>query len=199
MNHSRQRRRSLATRGAALTAALTFVLAPPAFAQDVAEETDPDLSELPAGPPQTDTATEADTGTEGSGTGIDLSGVVETDDEGNIIWNVETDTVDADEVVVEPTAIPETGLTGTGDIDAPALDEPQTDSGGGLEEAKAGTGNGLLLVLAIGGGVLVLAAAGFFLARTRRQRKEELDQIEEVIDPLANERLAGEFAEPLLL
>ncbi len=193
MHQSRQRRRSLAKPAVVLSTAAVFtsLLTAPAFAQDVAQETDPELSELPAGPPETDTSTAP----EDPG-GLDLSGVVETDDEGNIIWNVEADTVEADEVVVEPTPIPDAGLTGTGDVDAPPTDEPEADSGGGLDEARAGTGNGMLLVLAIGGGVLLLATAGYFLVRMRKQRQEELDQVEEVIDPLANERLAGEFLEP---
>ena len=193
MDRRRQCRRSteFATRMAVAIVAFTALLTAPAFAQDQ----DPDLSELPSGPPDTAEETEADPD---AGTpGLDLSGVVEVDDDGNIIWNVETDTVDADQVVVEPTAIPEAGITGTGDLDRPATEPVADEDGGGtFEEATAGTGNGLLLVLAIIGGVLVLGAAGFFLVRMQRQRKEELEQIEEVIDPLASERLAGEFPEP---
>ena len=193
MDRRRQCRRStgFAIGTAAAGLACSMLLTAPALAQ----EEDPDLSQLPSGPPETaeETQTEGDTGN----SGLDLSGVVEVDDEGNIIWNVEADTVEADQVVVEPTAIPEPGITGTGGIDTPAT-EPVADEGegGGFEEATAGTGNGLLLVLAIAGGVLVLGAAGLFLFRMRRQRKEELDQIEDVIDPLASERLAGEFPEP---
>ena len=116
MDRRRQCRRSteFATRMAVAIVAFTALLTAPAFAQDQ----DPDLSELPSGPPDTAEETEADPD---AGTpGLDLSGVVEVDDDGNIIWNVETDTVDADQVVVEPTAIPEAGITGTGDLDRPA-------------------------------------------------------------------------------
>lgn len=192
MDRRRQCRRStgFATRMAVVILASTALLTAPALAQ----EEDPDLSQLPSGPPETAEETEPAAETN---PGLDLSGVVEIDEDGNIIWNVETDTVDADQVIVEPTAIPEPGLTGTGDLNGPATD-PAADEGGGggFEEAAAGTGNALLLVLAVAGGVLVLGAAGFFLARMQRQNKEELDQIEEVIDPLASERLAGEFPEP---
>ncbi|MEM7286462.1 MAG: type II secretion system F family protein [Actinomycetota bacterium] len=189
MDGRRQCRRStgFAIRLATATVACTALLTAPALAQGE----DPDLSELPSGPPETSEENSENP------VGLDFSGIVEVDDEGNIIWNVETDTVDADEVVVEPTAIPEAGITGTGNVDGPSS-EPVGDEGEGgtFEEAAAGTGNGLLLVLAIVGGVLVLGAAGIFLVRMRRQKKEELDQIEEVIDPLASERLAGEFLEP---
>ena len=194
MDRRRQCRRStgFATRMALVILASTALLTAPAIAQ----EADPDLSQLPSGPPETAEETETEPGTESS-PNLDLSGVVEVDDEGNIIWNVETDTVEADQVVVEPTAIPEPGLTGTGDVNGPVDDPTAGDGeGGGFEEAAAGTGNGLLLVLAIVGAVLVLGSAGFFLFRMQQQRKEELDQVEEVIDPLASERLAGEFPEP---
>ena len=157
MDRRRQCRRStgFAIGTAAAGLACSMLLTAPALAQ----EEDPDLSQLPSGPPETaeETQTEGDTGN----SGLDLSGVVEVDDEGNIIWNVEADTVEADQVVVEPTAIPEPGITGTGGIDTPATEPVANEGeGGGFEEATAGTGNGLLLVLAIAGGVLVLGAIG---------------------------------------
>ncbi len=192
MAHACQLRRSATKAGMAGTALATIVstialLTAPGFAQD-----NPDLSELPAGPPEETTEGEEGEDTGSGGPLLDLG--FETDEEGNLI--LETDTTEAD-LTVDPTPIPETGIAGTGDPEADIGADPVADDGE-LEPAAAGSdsGNTMLLVFAIVGGALVLAAAGVFIVRMRKQRKEELAVVEDVIDPLANERLAGEFVEP---
>ncbi len=177
---------------AALTTALAIGLGPsPALAQD------PDL------PPPSPGGSDADQ----PGT-IDFGESVIIDEDGNVRWTVPTDTSTAEGPAGEPTPAPEGGVSGTGEVSpGPGATEPETpadptEPAGTNDplnrEDAAGTGNSLALILAIAGGAAVLVVAALFLVRLRRQRREELDVVEDPIDPLANERLAGEFPDPVV-
>lgn len=119
------------------------------------------------------------------------------DEDGNVIWNVDTETTNADEIIVEPTSIPETGVIGTGDLDddlAPAV-KGGTEADGDAAQDPAGTGSNAALIFGIAGGSLAILVGIGFGVRVRMQRKAELAMLEEPIDPLASEPLAGEFVE----
>lgn len=184
----------------ALGAALALILAGPVGAQtDTLPDSDAGTTadgeapaDLPSGPPAAD-GTETDPAELPS---LDLGETVTVDDEGNIIWNVDTETSEADSVVVEPTPIPESGIAGTGELESGVPGQTGTDGSGGLEVDTTGSGNATVLVLAIIGGTLVLAVGAFFVMRTRMAHKAELAALGEPLDPLADERLAGEFEEP---
>lgn len=183
MSAPHHRRRATALTMGAVSLGVLLALGGPALAQDQEPAPEP-----PAADPA-ETAEESD-----GGAGIDLTGVVQVDDEGNIIWNVDADTVDAD-AVVEPTAIPEPVVADDPEP-APAL-EPAVQDDDRSFETTAGTGNGLMLVLAVAAGAVVLGLGGMSFVRHRSQRRDDLDRVEEVVvDPQAGESFIGGFAEP---
>ncbi len=140
---------------------------------------------------------------------IDLGENVVVDEDGTVRWTVPTDTDTAENPETGPTPAAGDGVAGTGDVDQggeggdPAGAGNPAPGGGDRNdplnrEDAAGTGSSLALILAIAGGAAVLLVAGLFLLRLRKQRREELDVVEDPIDPLANERLAGEFPDPVV-
>ncbi|MGI9622731.1 MAG: type II secretion system F family protein [Acidimicrobiales bacterium] len=130
---------------------------------------------------------------------FDISEVITVDEDGNLVFNLPTETTDAVDITAEPTTIPSADLSGTGTEGGAGSGSTGTadssDAEGG-SSVQSGSGNGLALIFAVVGLIAVAAVGGVFVVRVRKQKNEELDVVEDVMDPLANEKLAGEFTEP---
>lgn len=196
-----------------LAAVLTLLFAAPANAQDEAPADADPIDELPTGPPTDETAPETNGGlvldfgdaaepetpaAEGEGgLGLDFGDAVNVDDEGNVIWNVETDTTEADEVVVEPTPIPDSGIEGSGELQDPEVPLEETDTTGVLSGSSSGKGNSTMLLFAVVGGALALIAVGAYVGQRRaaaRREAELLDPIDPVMDEGVFPPAAGDAA-----
>ncbi len=155
------------------------------------------LAMAPAVAQSTETETPSSDGA--SGFDLDLGDVVQTDEDGTVTWNVETDSGLAETDDEAPTADPGTGITGTGtsdDVNGGAGTESGTDDSGRDRSPldnnnAAGTGNTTAMILAIAGAAMVAVVGTMLFLRARKERQGEAALVEEVIDPA--EPLAGGF------